>query len=85
MAVVIMCVGIGLFATFASACGIFMHSQTSRPVPPSDTTSVVDQNNRVLSRLDELEEQLKKIHEDAPEMGLHGAPASRRGHIRYFY
>ena len=68
MAVVIMCVGIGLFATFAGAlAGIFMRKPKDIPASAAERYHfIVDQNNRVLSRLDELEEQLKKIHEDAP-------------------
>ena len=65
MAVVVMCVGIGLFATFAGAlAGIFMRKPKDIPSSAAERYHfIVDQNNRVLSRIDALEEQIKKMQD----------------------
>ncbi|MBG84734.1 MAG: hypothetical protein CMJ40_09330 [Phycisphaerae bacterium] len=66
MAVVIMCVGIGLFATFAGAlAGIFMRKPKDIPTSAAERYHfIVDQNNRVLARLDELDQKIKDLQEE---------------------
>ena len=66
MAVVIMCVGIGLFATFAGAlAGIFMRKPKDIPSTAAERYHfVVDQNKRVMDRLDELEKRIKDVLDD---------------------
>lgn len=63
LAVLIMCVGIGLFATFAGAlAGIFMRKPKDIPTSAAERYHfIVDQNNRVLARLDELDQKIKDL------------------------
>ena len=65
LAVLIMCVGIGLFATFAGAlAGIFL--RTPKDVPSNVTERyhfIVNQNKQVLSRLDELEKVINELRD----------------------
>lgn len=61
LAVLIMCVGIGLFATFAGALvsAIMRHIKTQRPETPAERFhELARQNELILQRLDALEEKL---------------------------
>jgi len=75
LAVLIMCVGIGLFATFAGAlAGIFL--RTPKDIPSTATQRyhfIVDQNKNVLSRLDQLEKALEELR-NSDQSSKPGAP-----------
>ena len=70
LAVMIMCVGIGLFATFAGAlAGMFMRKPSGHvaPISPAERyESLHEQNRAILNRLQALEEELKKLREQPP-------------------
>lgn len=66
LTLVIMCVGIGLFATFAGAlAGIFMRKPKDIPSSAAERYHfIVNQNNLVLARLDELEKKIENLHQN---------------------
>lgn len=61
-AVVIMCVGIGLFATFAGALAstIMRHVKADSPEKPvSQVAELIQQNHQILARLEDMERRLE--------------------------
>ena len=72
LAVLIMSVGIGLFATFAGAlAGMFMrkpkHADTPIPISPQERFDTLhEQNQAILDRLQSLEEEVKKFRDQTP-------------------
>ncbi|MCH2152378.1 MAG: ion transporter [Phycisphaerales bacterium] len=72
LAVLIMSVGIGLFATFAGAlAGMFMrkpkHADTPAPISPQERFDALhEQNQAILERLRSLEDELRKLRDETP-------------------